>query len=112
MGELIKLGGVTRRRVQVTGRGIVWGGPTPKPNEKPDPGLLNAIVIHSAEEGRAAVRFEVDHGVDHIKLYPAGGYKFSPTGELQVEEMYPLEVMKALDDEAGRLGAKTGSHAY
>ncbi len=110
--DMINLGVVTGPRVQVSGRGIVWGGPTPKPNEKPDPGLLNAIVIHSAEEGRAAVRFEVDHGVDHIKLYPAGGYKFSPTGELQVEEMYPLEVMKALDDEADRLGAKTGSHAY
>jgi imidazolonepropionase-like amidohydrolase len=110
--DMINLGVVTGPRVQVSGRGIVWGGPTPKPNEKPDPGLLNAIVIHSTEEGRAAVRFEVDHGVDHIKLYPAGGYKFSPTGELQVEEMYPLEVMKALDDEADRLGAKTGSHAY
>ena len=110
--DMINLGVVTGPRVQVSGRGIVWGGPAPKPNEKPDPGLLNAIVIHSAEEGRAAVRFEVDHGVDHIKLYPAGGYKFSPTGELQVEEMYPLEVMKALDDEADRLGAKTGSHAY
>jgi imidazolonepropionase-like amidohydrolase len=110
--DMINMGVVTGPRTQVSGRGIVWGGPTPRPNEKPDPGLLNAIVIHSVEEGRAAVRFEVEHGVDHIKLYPAGGYKFSPTGELQVEEMYPLEVMKALDDEADHLGVKTGSHAY
>src|ERR1700722_9060926 len=108
--DMINLGVVTGPRVQVSGRGIVWGGPTPRPNEKSDPGLLNAIVIHSAEEGRAAVRFEVEHGVDHIKLYPAAGYKFSPTGELQVEETYPLEVMQALDDEAQRLGVKTGSH--
>src|SRR3984893_9428881 len=110
--DMINMGVVIGPRTQVSGRGIVWGGPTPRPNEKPDPGLLNAIVIHSAEEGRAAVRFEVEHGVDHIKLYPAGGYKFSPTGELQVEEMYPLEVMKALDDEADHLGVRTGSHAY
>jgi imidazolonepropionase-like amidohydrolase len=110
--DMINMGVVIGPRTQVSGRGIVWGGPTPRPNEKTDPGLLNAIVIHSAEEGRAAVRFEVEHGVDHIKLYPAGGYKFSPTGELQVEEMYPLEVMKALDDEADHLGVKTGSHAY
>src|SRR5258706_7124382 len=109
--DMINLGVISGPRVQVSGPGIVWGGPAPKPNEKPDPGLLNAIVIHSAEEGRAAVRFEVDHGVDHIKLYPAGGYKFSSTGELQVEEMYPLEDMKAFDDEAERLGAKTSSHA-
>jgi imidazolonepropionase-like amidohydrolase len=110
--DMINMGVVIGPRTQVSGRGIVWGGPTPRPNEKTDPGLLNAIVIRSAEEGRAAVRFEVEHGVDHIKLYPAGGYKFSPTGELQVEEMYPLEVMKALDDEADHLGVKTGSHAY
>src|SRR6266550_486272 len=110
--DMINLGVVSGPRVQVSGRGIVWGGPTPRPNEKLDPGLLNAIVVHSIEEARAAVRFEVDHGVDHIKLYPAGGYKFSPTGELQVEETYPLEVMQALDDEAERLGVKTGSHAY
>ena len=110
--DLINLGVVIGPRVQVSGRGIVWGGPTPSPNEKPDPGLLNAIVVHSVDEARAAVRFEVDHGVDHIKLYPAGGYKFSPTGELQFEVTYPLEVMQALDDEANHLGVKTGSHAY
>jgi imidazolonepropionase-like amidohydrolase len=110
--DLINLGVVIGPRVQVSGRGIVWGGPTPSPNKKPDPGLLNAIVVHSVDEARAAVRFEVDHGVDHIKLYPAGGYKFSPTGELQFEVTYPLEVMQALDDEANNLGVKTGSHAY
>jgi imidazolonepropionase-like amidohydrolase len=110
--DMINLGVIIGPRVQVSGRGIVWGGPTRSPNEKPDPDLLKPIVVHSVEEARAAVRFEVDHGVDHIKLYPAGGYKFSPTGELQVEETYPLEVMQALDDEAQRLGVKTGSHAY
>jgi imidazolonepropionase-like amidohydrolase len=110
--DMINIGVVVGPRAQVSGRGIVWGGPTPSANEKPDPGLLNAIVVHSVEEARAAVRFEVEHGVDHIKLYPAGGYKFSPTGELQVEETYPLEVMQALDDEARRLGVRTGSHAY
>jgi imidazolonepropionase-like amidohydrolase len=110
--DMINLGVISGPRVQVSGRGIVWGGPTPSPNEKPDPGLLNAIVVHSVDEARAAVRLEVDHGVDHIKLYPAGGYKFSPTGELQFVVTYPLDVMQALDDEAERLGVKTGSHAY
>jgi imidazolonepropionase-like amidohydrolase len=110
--DMINLGVISGPRVQVSGRGIVWGGTTPGPRDKPDPGLLNAIVIHSADEARAAVRFEVEHGADHIKLYPVGGYKFSPSGELQFEVTYPLEVMKALDDEAERLGVKTGSHAY
>jgi imidazolonepropionase-like amidohydrolase len=110
--DMINLGVISGPRVQVSGRGIVWGGSTPSPNEKPDPQLLNAIVVHNVEEARAAVRFEVDHGVDHIKLYPVKGWKFSPTGELQFETTYPLEVMQAVDDEAERLGVKTGSHAY
>ncbi len=110
--DMINLGVVSGPRVQVSGRGIVWGGPTPGPRDKPDPELLNAIVVHNVEEARAAVRFEVDHGVDHIKLYPVGPWKFSPTGDLQFEMTYPLEVMQAMDDEALRLGVKTGSHAY
>ena len=110
--DMINLGVVTGPRAQVSGRGIVWGGPTAGPKDKPDPELLNAIVVHNVEEAKAAVRFEVEHGVDHIKLYPVGSWKFSPTGELQFEMTYPLEVMQAMDDEAERLGVKTGSHAY
>jgi imidazolonepropionase-like amidohydrolase len=110
--DMINRGVIIGPRVQVSGRGIVWGGTTPGAKDKPDPELLNAIVIHNVEEARAAVRFEVDHGVDHIKLYPVGGWKFSSTGELQFEMTYPLEVMQALDDEAERLGVKTGAHAY
>lgn len=110
--DMLNMGVVIGPRVQVSGRGIVWGGPTPGPKEKSDPELLNAIVVHNAEEARAAVRFEVDHGVDHIKLYPVSGWKFSPTGDLQFEMTYPLEVVQAIDDEAERLGVKTGAHAY
>jgi len=53
------------------------GRPHAGPNERPDPELLNAIVIHNVEEARAAVRMEVEHGVDHIKLYPVGNYRFT-----------------------------------
>jgi imidazolonepropionase-like amidohydrolase len=110
--DMINLGVVMGPRVQVSGRGIVWGGTTPGPRDKPDPELLNAIVVHNVEEAKAAVRLEVDHGVDHIKLYPVANWHWSPTGELQFDATYPLEVMQALDDEAERLGVKTGSHAY
>lgn len=110
--DMINLGVVIGPRVQVSGRGIVWGGTTPGPKEKPDPELLNPIVVHNVDEARAAVHVEVDHGVDHIKLYPVSGWKFSPAGELQFQATYPLEVMQALDDEAQKLGVRTGAHAY
>jgi len=114
--DMINLGVISGPRVQVSGRGITWGGTIPGPNEKRDNGISlnsgNEIAVHNVEEARAAVDFEVANGVDHIKLFPAGAYKFSPTGELQVEMTFPLDVMQALDDEAERLGVKTGSHAY
>jgi imidazolonepropionase-like amidohydrolase len=110
--DAINSGMIVGPRLQVSGRGIVWGGSTPKPNEKPDPELLNAIAIHNVDEARAAVRVEVEHGVDHIKLYPAGNYRFTPTGEAVYEVTYPLDVLKALVDEAHKLGVYTGSHAY
>jgi imidazolonepropionase-like amidohydrolase len=110
--DAINTGMIVGPRVQVSGRGIVWGGPTPGPNERPDPELLNAITVHNVEEARAAVRTEVEHGVDHIKLYPVGNYRFTPTGEAAYQVMYPLDVMKALIDEAHKLGVYTGSHAF
>ncbi len=95
-------------RYQVAGRGIVWGF---KPATAPE-SAMHAMVVRSVEEGRAAVREQIEHGVDWIKLYPAGAYSFSPTGEAQYVLTYPLPVLQAMIDEAHRLGKKTGCHVY
>src|SRR6186713_3080965 len=95
-------------RFQVAGRGIVWGA-------QPAAGAPNprsAIVVRSAEEGRAAVREHVEKGVDHIKLYPGGAYSFGPNGEDQYVTQYPLPVLQAIIDEAHKLGKKTGCHVF
>jgi imidazolonepropionase-like amidohydrolase len=96
-------------RFQVAGRGIGWGAAPP--GAKPEHPLERKIV-RSAEEARAAVREEVEHGVDLIKLYPTGAYSFSAGGEPQYVLTYPLPVLQALIDEAHRLGRKTGCHVY
>jgi imidazolonepropionase-like amidohydrolase len=69
-------------------------------------------VVRSIEEARAAVREQIDHGADWIKLYPAGGYSFSATGQDQYQVTYPLPVLQALIDETHRLGKKAGCHVY
>ncbi len=86
----INMGDLDGPRFQVAGRGIAWG-PKPKDPAAPENPLAGQI-IRSAEEGRAAVREHVEHGVDLIKLYPTGGYSFTPTGEAQYVLMYPLPV--------------------
>lgn len=108
--DMINQGIIIGPRLQVSGRGINWGGPTRNPNEKDDG--LGGIIIHNVEEARAAVRAEHDHGVDHIKLFPVGNYSFTPDGKDTYQVTYPLEVMKALVDEAHKVGLNTGSHAY
>ena len=97
-------------RYQVSTRGIVWGATPADPAVPVNP--LNPIVVHNVEEARAAVREEIAHGADWIKLYPAGAYSFSPSGKDQYEVTYPLPVLQALIDETHRLGKKNGCHVY
>jgi imidazolonepropionase-like amidohydrolase len=97
-------------RFQVAGRGIVWGAQPAQPGATPNP--RSAIVVRSAEEGRAAVREHVEKGVDHMKLYPGGAYSFSATGEPQFQTTYPLAVLQAIIDETHKSGRKAGCHVF
>jgi len=106
----INEGRIDGPRYQVSTRGIVWGAAPPNPSAPDNP--LASAVIRSAEEGRAAVRDQIALGADWIKLYPAGAYSFSPTGEAQYVVTYPLPVLQAIIDETHRLGKKAGCHVY
>jgi imidazolonepropionase-like amidohydrolase len=86
--------------------GIVWGASPPRLHRTPDQHGHS-----SADEGRAAVRDRLLRA-DWIKLYPAGNYSFTATGEPQYVVTYPLPVLQAIIDEAHRLGKKTGCHVY
>ena len=57
-------------------RGIVWGAPGADRVANP----LASTVVRSADEARAAVREQIEHGADWIKLFPTGGYSFTPDG--------------------------------
>jgi imidazolonepropionase-like amidohydrolase len=110
--DMVNRGITVGPRLQVSGRGIVWAMPGRGRGAGAAPNELDSIQIHNVEEAKAAVRAEIEHGVDHIKLFPAGGYTFTPTGQFDVQMTYPMDVMQALDDEARRLNVMTGSHAY
>jgi hypothetical protein len=108
--DMINEGEIDGPRFQVAGRGIVWGAQPAQPGATPNP--RSAIVVRSAEEGRAAVREHIEKKVDHIKLYPGGGYSFSPTGEDQYQTTYPLAVLQAILDETHKSGRKAGCHVW
>lgn len=106
--DAINQGRIDGPRYQVSTLGIVWGA---APATAP-PNPLASTVIRSADEGRAAVREQIQHGADWIKLFPSGGYSFTPTGSVDYVVTYPLPVLQALVDETHRLGHKAGCHNF
>lgn len=108
--DAINQGRLDGPRYQVSTRGIVWSATPVDPAVPVNP--LNPIAVHTVEEARAAVREEVAHGADWIKLYPAGAYSFNAAGKDLYEVTYPLPVVQALIDETHRLGKKNGCHVY
>jgi imidazolonepropionase-like amidohydrolase len=111
--DAINQGRIDGPRYQVSTLGIVWGqppggsrGPVPQPNP------LASTIVHNEEEGRAAVREQIQKGADWIKLFPAGGYSFTPEGKDIYQVTYPLPVLQAIIDETHRLGKKAGCHVY
>jgi len=68
--------------------------------------------ISGAAQAREAVREQIRYGADWLKIFPAGNYSFSPTGELYVEPTFTLEEVQAIVDEAHRHHRKVAAHAY
>jgi imidazolonepropionase-like amidohydrolase len=102
--DAINEGRIDGPRYQVSTLGIVWGSTPGNP--------LASTVIHSEEEGRAAVRDQIAHGADWIKLFPGGAYSFDASGKAEYVVTYPLPVVQALIDETHKLGKKAGCHVY
>ena len=55
---------------------------------------LDPIAVHTVEEARAAVREEIAHGADWIKLYPAGAYSFDAAGKITMRSPIPCRWSK------------------
>jgi imidazolonepropionase-like amidohydrolase len=58
------------------------------------------------------VRQLAHYGVNHIKIHTSGRFYFKPNGEMVNQSLLSLEEMKAIVDEAHRLGLYTATHSY
>ncbi len=108
--DAIRQGRIEGPRYQVSTLGIVWSDKPKNPAAPDNP--LASTVVRSEDDARAAVREQIAHGADWIKLFPAGAYSFTATGKDQYVVTYPLPVLRALIDETHRLGKKAGCHVY
>src|SRR5258706_4508162 len=94
-------------RAQVSTRGIRWGEPGSAPANP-----LGPAIVHNVDEARAAVRDQIEHGADWIKLFPGGAYSFAQNGTAQYVTTYPLPVLHALIDETPKLSHKTTTYVF
>src|SRR6202166_946620 len=67
--------------------------------------------VDGADGGRRAVREQIYHGADWIKVYSDRSYKVEPNGILDDIPTFTLEELRAIVDEAHRERHKVASHA-
>jgi len=67
--------------------------------------------VDGVEGGRRAVREQLSHGADWIKVYSDRSYRVAPGGVLDDIPTFTLEELKAIVDEAHRQRHKVASHA-
>jgi imidazolonepropionase-like amidohydrolase len=67
--------------------------------------------VDSPEGGRTAVREQISHGVDWIKVYSDRSYFVRPDGVLDDVPTFTLDELRAIVDETHRERRKIASHA-
>ena len=68
-------------------------------------------VVDGPEDGRKAVREQISHGADWIKVYSDRSYFVRPDGVLDDIPTFTLDELRAIVDEAHRQHHKVASHA-
>jgi imidazolonepropionase-like amidohydrolase len=97
---------VSTRGIQATG-GFLMNGYS---SEVPVPMALQ--VVDSPWAGREAVREQVAHGTDWIKIYAAYQFSFTRDGKMVIPETFTAEEVSAIVDEAHKKGRKVSCHAF
>jgi imidazolonepropionase-like amidohydrolase len=107
----IDRGVVSGPRMQVATRGLqTTGGFLMRGYAADVPAALE--VVDSPWAARQAVREQVAHDADLIKVYAAYDYHFTSDGKLVVLPTFTAEEVNAIVDEAHKKGRKVSCHAF
>jgi imidazolonepropionase-like amidohydrolase len=96
---------VSTRALSVTG----GYGPSGYSPEVTHP--MGVEIVDGVENARKAVREQIAHGADWIKVYADRSYFVTPAGKLSSIPTFTPDEMKAIVDEAHRLRHKVAAHA-
>jgi imidazolonepropionase-like amidohydrolase len=109
----IDRGIVTGPRMQVATRGIQTTGGFIMRGYSPEVPLPSALqVVDSPWAAREAVRDQVAHDADLIKLYAAYDFHFTSDGKIVSPPTFTAEEVNAIVDEAHKKGRKVSCHAF
>ncbi len=110
--KAINNGVIPGPRMQVAGRAMDVTGAYPLQGYSWELKVPKGVQeVDGPEDGRKAVREQISHGVDWIKVYSDRSYYVRPDGVLDDVPTFTLDELKAIVDEAHRERRKVASHA-
>jgi imidazolonepropionase-like amidohydrolase len=110
--KAINNGVIPGPRMQVATRALDVTGAYPLLGYAPDVEVPHGVqVVDGVEDGRKAVREQISHGADWIKVYSDRGYKLRDDGVLDDIPTFTMDELRAIVDEAHRQRHRVASHA-
>jgi len=110
--DAIQRGVIPGPRMQVAGRSMDVTGAYPLLGYAPALVMPKGVQeVDGVEGGRRAVREQLSHGVDWIKVYSDRSYRVGGNGVLDDIPTFTLDELKAIVDETHRQRHRIASHA-
>jgi len=110
--DAIQRGIIPGPRMQVAGRSMDVTGAYPLLGYAPALVMPKGVQeVDGVEGGRRAVREQLSHGVDWIKVYSDRSYRVAGNGVLDDIPTFTLDELKAIVDETHRQRHRIASHA-
>jgi imidazolonepropionase-like amidohydrolase len=110
--KAINNGVIPGPRMQVATRALDVTGAYPLQGYAPGVMVPHGVeLVDGADNARQAVREQISHGADWIKVYSDRSYRVREDGVLDDVPTFTLEELRAMVDEAHRERHKVASHA-
>jgi imidazolonepropionase-like amidohydrolase len=110
--KAINNGVIPGPRMQVATRALDVTGAYPLQGYAPNVPVPHGVqVVDGADNARQAVREQISHGADWIKVYSDRSYRVRDDGVLDDIPTFTMEELRAIVDEAHRERHKVASHA-
>lgn len=110
--KAINNGVIPGPRMQVATRALDVTGAYPLQGYAPDVMVPHGVqLVDGADNARQAVREQISHGADWIKVYSDRSYRVREDGVLDDIPTFTMDELRAIVDEAHRERHKVASHA-